>query len=53
MATFKVTMTEQGRDGSMLTIEQIADAPSRQHVIDWYGLNEPDILDYQIEQIKD
>ena len=53
MATFKVTMTEQGRDGILRTIQQIADCSTRQQVVDFYGLNQPDILDYQIELIKE
>lgn len=48
MATFEVTMRELGRDGQVRTIKQMAQCPSREKVIEWYGLNEPDILEYEI-----
>lgn len=51
MPKFKVTMKEKGRDGSIRTLEQTAICQSRQQVIEWYGLNEPDIVDYNIEPI--
>lgn len=47
---FKVTMVEQQKDGSTHTIEQTAVCSTRQQVIDWYGLNEPDIVSYKIEE---
>lgn len=53
MKTYKVTMREQGADGKVRTITQFAHCETRQQVIDWYGLNQPDILDYQIELIKE
>ncbi len=46
---FKVTMQERQKDGSIHTIEQTAICQTRQQVIDWYGLNEPDIVSYKIE----
>lgn len=46
---FKVTMQERQKDGSIHTIEQTAVCQTRQQVIGWYGLNEPDIVDYKIE----
>lgn len=46
---FKVTMQERQKDGSIHTIEQTAVCQTRQQVIDWYGLNEPDIVSYNIE----
>lgn len=49
--TFKVTMVEMGRDGKERTIEQTARCENRQQVIDWYGLNEADIISYHIQQI--
>lgn len=53
MAKFKVTMNERQRDGSIHTIEQTAICQSRQQVIEWYGLNQPDIVSYHIEPIVD
>lgn len=50
--TYKVTMNERQHDGSIRTIEQIAICQSRQQVIEWYGLNQPDIVGYHIEEIK-
>jgi hypothetical protein len=49
---FKVTMQERQKDGSIHTIEQTAVCQTRQQVIDWYGLNEPDIVSYEIEEEK-
>ncbi len=49
---FKVTMQERQKDGSIHTIEQTAVCQTRQQVIDWYGLNEPDIVSYKIEEEK-
>lgn len=49
MTKFKVTMKEMGKDGVVRTLTQTALCETRQQVIDWYGLNEPDIIDYTIE----
>lgn len=49
MTKFKVTMEERQKDGSVRTIEQTAICSTRKQVIDWYGLNEPDIVSYKIE----
>ena len=49
---FKVTMQERQKDGSIHTIEQTAVCQTRQQVIDWYGLNEPDIVSYKVEEVK-
>ena len=46
-------MKEVGSDGKIRTIEQQAICPTRQKVIDWYGLNEPDIIEYKIEEVED
>ena len=46
---FKVTMQERQKDGSVHTLEQYAMCQTRQQVVDWYGLNEPDIVSYKIE----
>lgn len=51
MTKFKVTMVES-RNGSTHTLEQIAICESRQQVIDFYGLNEPDIISYRIEVVE-
>ena len=51
MPKFKVTMKERQRDGSIHTLEQTAFCQSRQQVIEFYGLNEPDIVGYTIEPI--
>ena len=48
---FKVTMKERGRDGVVRTITQTSSCPSREDVIKFYGLNEPDIIDYKIEEV--
>lgn len=48
MKTFEITMRELGKDGKVRTIKQTAMCETRQQVIEWYGLNEPDILDYEI-----
>lgn len=50
--TYKVTMFERQKDGSVRVITQTAIVESRQAVIDWYGLEEPDIVSYTIEEIK-
>ena len=49
---FKVTMKERQKDGSIRTIEQTAICQTMWEVIDWYGLNEPDIVWYKIEEEK-
>lgn len=45
---FKVTMIEGTR-----TLVKTCDVPSVEEVIRIYGLNEPDITDYKIEEIKE
>ena len=50
MRTFKVTMSERQRDGSVHTIEQTAVCNNAQEVVRWYGLEEPDIVYYTIEE---
>lgn len=52
MAKFKVTMVEMERDGSTVTLTRTAVCETRQQVIDWYGLEEPDILAYDITEIQ-
>lgn len=48
---YKVTMNERQADGSIRTLDQIAVCRSRQEVIEFYSLNEPDIESYTIEEI--
>lgn len=50
MHTYKITMQERQKDGSIRTLTQTAVCRSRQEVIEWYGLNEPDIVSYKIEE---
>ena len=50
---YRVTMVEAGRDGKERTIVQEAYAPNRRAVIDFYGLNEADIISYRIEELGD
>ena len=52
MKTFKVTMQERGRDGKVHTINQTAVCESRKQVIEWYGLEESDIVSYNIEEVN-
>ena len=52
MAKFKVTMVERQKDGSTHTLTQFAVCQTRQQVVDWYGLNEPDIVDYAIDVVE-
>jgi hypothetical protein len=48
MRTFEITMSELGKDGKVRTIIQVAVCQNRRQVIEWYGLNQPDILSYTI-----
>ena len=52
MAKYKVTMTEVSKYG-MRKLEQIAVCDSERDVIKFYGLHEPDILNYKIEKLED
>ena len=49
MKTFEVTMQERGKDGVVRTLKQTAVCENRKQVIEWYGLNEPDIVSYEIK----
>ena len=51
MKKYKVTMVELQKDGSTHTLVQAAICHSHQEVIEWYGLNEPDIVSYTIEEV--
>lgn len=48
---YRVTMVEF-RNGVEHRIEQECFAQDRGQVINWYGLNEPDIVSYRIEEVK-
>ena len=48
---FKVIMHERQSDGSVRELNQIAVCESETDVIKFYGLDEPDIVDYKIERI--
>ena len=50
MKKFKVTMNERQRDGSIRTLVQQAFCRDCKEVVEWYGLNEPDIVSYTIEE---
>ena len=40
-----------GKDGKIRTLTQTAICESRKQVIDFYGLNEPDIISYTIKEV--
>jgi len=46
-------MTEIQKDGSLRTLHQTARATSRQKVVEFYGLNRPDIDSYSIIEEKE
>ena len=48
---YRVTMVEL-RNGREHRIQQECIAQDRAQVIAWYGLNEPDIVSYRIEEVK-
>lgn len=50
MRKFKITMVERQKDGTTRTLTQSAVCRNRQEVIEWYGLKEPDIVSYKIEE---
>lgn len=49
MNKYNVTMVERQKDGTTRTLTQTAVCNSEKEVIDWYGLNEPDIVSYDIK----
>jgi hypothetical protein len=51
MHTYKITMEERQKDGSIRTLTQTAYCRDRQEAIEWYGLNEPDIVSYTITEV--
>lgn len=50
--TYRVTFSERQKDGSVRIMTRTAIVESRQAVIDWYALEEPDIVSYDIEEIS-
>lgn len=50
MKHFRVTMKDV-RGGEVRTLTQDAYCESRAQVIEFYGLNEPYIVDYKIEEL--
>lgn len=49
MPKYNVTMVERQKDGTTRTLTQSAVCRSEKEVIDFYGLNEPDIVSYDIK----
>lgn len=49
--TFEVKMTEIGKDGKVRELTQRAYCENKQQVVNFFGLNNPDILDYTIEEV--
>ena len=50
MKHYRVTMKED-RGGEIRTLVQEALAENRAQVVAFYGLNEPDIVSYRIEEL--
>ena len=50
MRAFEITMNELGKDGKVRTITQTAICQNRRQVIEWYGLNNLDIISYSITE---
>lgn len=51
MRTYRVTMDEIQRDGSVRTLTQTAVCRDERQVIDFYGLDGPDIIRFNIEEL--
>lgn len=51
MKNYKITIYEVGNDHPIIT--KFYNAVSKEQVIKHYGLNEPDIESYKIEEIPD
>ncbi len=49
---YKVTMNVRQEDGSIRTFTRTAVLESLEAVIDWYGLDDSDIVSYTIEEIN-
>ena len=49
MRTWKVRLREKGSD-HVIETSLTKDDADRQYVIDWFGLNEPDVEWYEIEE---
>lgn len=52
MNKYKVTMVERQKDGTTCTLTQTAYCETEKQVIDFYGLNEPDIVSFNIDLEK-
>lgn len=52
MKKFEVIMKEMGRDGVVRTLHQTAVCENRRQVVEWYGLEEPDIIEYTINEVE-
>lgn len=52
MNKYKVTMVERQKDGTTCTLTQTAYCETEKQVIDFYGLNEPDIVSFNIDLDK-
>lgn len=50
--TYKIIIHERQSDDSIRILTRTAVCRSVQEVIDWYGLTEPDIVHYYIEEEK-
>jgi hypothetical protein len=51
MHTYKITMEERQKDGSIRTLTQTAVCKDMEEAEEWYGLNEPDIVSYTITEV--
>ena len=51
MKQYRITMQEQGADGKVRTLTQTAYCETPEQAIEFYGLREPDILSYEVEEI--
>ena len=50
MPKFNVTIEERAADGRVNIINQTAVCQNRQQIIDFYGLEEADVISYTIEE---
>ena len=51
MHDYKVVMVELQKDGTTRTLTQTAHCRDRLEVIEWYGLDQPDIISYSITEV--
>lgn len=52
MPKYNVTMVEKQPDGTTRTITQTAICRNEEEVVNFYGLNEPDIVSYDIKVVE-